>query len=356
MSGLDNPKAIEKYDISNMLGILGSFSDQCKEAVGIGNNFRVPDPFRSDHKNIVFTGMGGSAIGADIIRSYLSDKARVPIIVNRNYTLPAFVDAGSLVIASSYSGNTEETLGAYKDARSRNAKVIAITSGGELERLAKQDGFPVIKIPGALPPRCALGYSFFTALVLVSKIGIVEDQGRYIDEAISGMRRLKDKKLGNGVSGARNIAKTIAGKLYGKHPVVYSSNDHIDCVTTRWRGQLAENSKVLASSHVFPEMDHNEIVGWENPRKLLKGSVAIFLRDSGDSVRIAKRIDVTKKIIAKRGFDVLEVSSEGESLLARIFSLVYIGDFVSFYLAVLNKRDPTPVECITYLKEELSKI
>lgn len=345
MISLDDPKTIKKYDASGMLKIIESFSEQCVEAASIGNRFQVPDPFKSNYKNIVFTGLGGSAIGADIIKSYVADEAAIPFFVNRNYALPKFVNSQSLVVTSSYSGNTEETLSAYKDARSKKARIIAITSGGELEKLAKADGFPVVKIPGGLPPRCALGYSFFPALILLSKIGLIKDKTEEINETIKAIKNLSEK----------NSSKDIAVNLYQKYPIIYSSQDHFDCVATRWRGQLAENSKTLSSTHVIPEMNHNEIVGWENPKKILKDFAVVMLRDSGDSARISRRMDIIKKIISGQKINVIEVRSSGKALLSRMFSLIYMGDFVSFYLAILNKCDPTPVESIAYLKEELAK-
>lgn len=352
---LDDLKTIKKYDQSDMLGTIESFSTQCRAAKKIGDGFDLPASFKIQYKNIVTTGLGGSAIGSDIARSYIADDSKTPIFVNRNYRLPGFVDKDTLVVASSYSGNTEETISAYKDAKSKGAKIIAITSGGELNKLAADDGYPVLAIPGGLQPRCALGYSFFPLLTVLSKIGLVKDQAEDIDETIEVLDSLKAKSLGASVPEKKNIAKNIARSLYDKFPVIYSGQDHIDCVMTRWRGELNENSKVLSSGHVLPEMNHNEIVGWEDPAKLLKDFIVVILRDSADFPRVAKRIDITKKILGKAGIKVIEVNSFGSPLLARIFSLIYIGDFVSFYLAILNKRDPTPVERIVYLKKELAK-
>ena len=355
MTNLDNLKIIAKLDRSDMLETIEGFPAQCRDAKKIGYGFDVPKSFKIQYKNIVSTGLGGSAIGSDIARSYIADDSKTPLFVNRNYRLPGFVGKETLVIASSYSGNTEETISAYKDAKSKKAKVIAITSGGELRKLASDDGCPVLAIPGGLQPRCALGYSFFPLLIILSKIGVVKDRAEDIDEAIEVLNDLKVKSLGPNVPENKNIAKTIARSLYNKFPVIYAGQDHTDSVVTRWRGSLSENAKVLSSGHVFPEMNHNEIVGWEYPAKLLKDFTAVILRDSADFPRVAKRMDITKKILAKTGVKLIEVNSSGSSLLARIFSLIYIGDFVSFYLAILNKRDPTPVERITYLKKELAK-
>lgn len=355
MIDLYDLKEIKKYDKSGMLDLVESFPEQCLRAKDIGTAFKVPGDLRLQYRNIVFIGVGGSAIGADLVRSYIADEAKVPIFVNRNYTLPNFVDENSLVVAASYSGNTEETLSAYKDAKSKKAALVAITSGGELEGLARQDNYPHMIIPKGLPPRCALGYSFFPSLILLSKLGIIEDKSSEIYAAIDILKDLRNKKIGFNVKGKNNLAKSIAGRIHLKFPVIYGGQDRIDSVVTRWRGQLAENSKTLSSSHIFPEMNHNEIVGWENPKKLLKNFIVIILRDAGDHPRTSKRMDITKGIIEAEGAKVIEVRSVGKDVLSRILSLIYIGDFVSYYLAILNKRDPTPVESVTYLKKELAK-
>jgi glucose/mannose-6-phosphate isomerase len=339
-------KDIKRYDRSDMLSIIKSFHRQCAEAHDIGNAARLPQIQRRKFANVVCTGLGGSAIGADIARSYLAGHAALPIVVNRNYLLPAFTGPDTLVIASSYSGNTEETLSAYCDARSKGASIIAITSGGKLLKLARKDGNPCVVIPGGLPPRCALGYSFFPLLAVLSKAGICADMSPEAGLAIKSL---------DSFNAASEEACAIAGKLYKSFPVIYSCQDHIDSVAVRWRGQLAENSKTLSSHHVVPEMNHNEIVGWENPAKTLNSFTAVFLRDGADYERNALRMDITAKIISGAARDVIEVRSKGEGLLARIFSLVYVGDLVSYYLAILNKTDPTPVERITYLKKRLSE-
>ena len=352
---LDDLKAIEKYDASDMLELIESFPEQCQDAKHIGGEFELPKNFNTNCKNIVCIGLGGSGIGADIGRSYVADDAKIPLFVNRNYTLPNFVDEDTLVVASSYSGNTEEVLSAYRDARDRGSKIIVITSGGKLEKSAQIDEAPCIKIPAGFPPRCALGYSFFPLLILLSKIGIIKDQSLLIDDAIRVLRKIKNSRLGCKVKYKDNQAKRIASEIYGKLPVIYAGQDHVDSIATRWRGQLAENSKTLASSHLFPEMNHNEVVGWENPKTILRNSIVIMLRDAADHPRISKRMDITRNIFKKDRIKVIEVRSFGKELLARIFSLIYIGDFVSFYLAILNGIDPTPVERVAYLKKELCK-
>lgn len=357
MNELDSFKKIEKYDESSMLELIESFPEQCQDADCIGNEFELPKEFTArQYKNIVCAGVGGSAIGADLVRSYIAEDARIPVLINRNYTLPNFVTEDTLVIASSYSGNTEETISAYREAISRGSGVIAITSGGRLEKAAREDDVPCLMIPEGFPPRCALGYSFFPLLIMLSKLGVIRDQEAFISDAIHNLRRLRDSRLGYKVPRKNNPAKKMAVEIFGRFPVIYGSSDHIDAIVTRWKGQFAENSKVLSSGNLFPEVNHNEIAGWENPKDLLKECVAIILRDAADHPRISKRMDVTKRILKKEKMMVLETASSGKELLARMFSLIYMGDFVSFYLAILNGIDPTPVDKITYLKKELAKI
>lgn len=354
MINLDDIKTIKGCDKSGMLGIIEAFPDQVVRAKEIGTAFELPETLSKKYENIVCTGLGGSAIGGDIARSYLAGSINIPFIVNRNYTLPSFVNNKTLVAVSSYSGNTEETLSAYKDARDKKASILVISSGGEISKMAAADGFTVLEIPSGLPPRCALGYSFFPLIIALSRIGLTKDLARDIDETIKVLSDIKTEMAGS-VPESKNSAKKIARELYGKLPVVYAGQDHMDAVATRWRGQIEENSKTLASSQVFPELCHNEIMGWENPEHVIKESRVIILKDKDDHPRVSKRMDIIEKIIKDEKVDVIKVFSRGSSLLARTFSLVYTADFVSFYLAVLNGRDPTSIERIDFLKKELAR-
>jgi len=354
MLNLDNAGLIKRYDRSGILAILEFFPEQCRSAAQTASRLVLPYSFKRRYKNIICAGLGGSAIGADTVRSYIAGEANVPFLVNRNYTLPGFVNDESLAIVSSYSGDTEEAISAYLDAKAKKANVVIITSGGRLEKMGRGDKCPVVMIPKGFPPRCALGHSFFSILALLSKIGVIKDNTKLVNEATEVLSFLKTEAIGHRVPTARNPAKRIAKSIYLKYPLIYAGHDHTDCAADRWKAQLAENSKALSSSGLFPEMTHNEIVGWKNPRKVLKDFVAVILRDKDDHPRVSKRMNIVKDMIAKEGFRVLEVKSVGKGLLARIFSLIYIGDFVSFYLAMLYKEDPTPVKAITYLKKRLS--
>jgi glucose/mannose-6-phosphate isomerase len=344
---------IAKHDPKGMRNLILNFPQQATEAVAIGNAATIKLKI-SKIQNIVITGLGGSAIGGDLLRAYLADKCAVPVVVNRHYYFPDYVGKNTLVIVSSYSGNTEETVAAYKDAVKRKAMVFCITSGGEVEKMAKKHKHPYIKIPGGLPPRAALGYSFFPTLIALSKLGFIKDQKKEIKETLGLLAELSARYADH--NSASNTAVNLAKTLHGKLPLIYSGADKFDTVNTRWRGQITENAKTLAFGHVFPELNHNEIVGWEVLTGLMKQIHVVILRDREDYKRIQLRMEVSKGIIAPLADGITEVYTEGKSLLARTFSLLYLADWLSFYLAMLNGVDPSPVKKIDFLKEELGKV
>lgn len=341
---------IEIHDSTNLFDVAKNFPEQLNEAFEIGKNINITLDV-SEVKNIIITGLGGSAIGGDLLRSYLQYEIKVPILVNRNYHIPAYAGKETLVICSSYSGDTEETLSAYNDAKSKGCKIACISSGGKLTIMAENDGNYVVKVPRGYQPRCALAFSFITMLMLFIKLKFVEARE---DDIFRLIDLMKDKSsVYADYSGASNPAVNIAEHLHGKIPIIYSSNDLLDVVNLRWRGQFAENSKTLAFGNYFPELNHNEIVGWQENSDFLRNFALIYLLDREDNPRIIKRQKITKEILTPyRGIDI-DIESEGTSKLERIFDLVYLGDWISFYLAVLNKTDPAPIEKINILKNKL---
>ncbi|HJY63578.1 MAG TPA: bifunctional phosphoglucose/phosphomannose isomerase [Ignavibacteria bacterium] len=345
--------AIKLVDRSNMFDVLMSFDKQVKEAVEIGSSIQLPREYDNINK-IIISGLGGSAIGGDLLRSYLNKEIKIPVSVNRNYFLPGFADENTLVIISSYSGNTEESLSAYDDAKSKKCRIVCISSGGNLSILASGDGFPVIKVPGGFQPRCALGYSFIPMLFLFQSLGFISDRTIEINNLID-MISIKGNLYGN-IDESENPALKIAIHLQGKIPVIYSSNNLLDIVNLRWRCQMNENAKMLAFGNYLPEMNHNEIVGWEVNPDLLKNLGVIFLNDPGDFERIKRRQEVTKELLKPFAGLIFEISSDCSKKLERIMDLVYLGDWVSFYLAILNKVDPTPIEKINILKSKLTEL
>jgi glucose/mannose-6-phosphate isomerase len=209
-------------------------------------------------------------------------------------------------------------------------------------------------VPGGPSPRAALGYSFFPLLVALTKLKFIKNKSRDIAETLA-LLILKSEEYGN-PEALNNHALQLAQQLSGRIGVIYSSTERFDAVNTRWRGQIAENGKSLTWGHVLPEMNHNELVGWKALTEQMREMQVFLLRDKDDHKRVARRMDITKEIINEHTQRITEVWSEGKSPLARIFSLVYLGDWVSFYLAILNNENPMPVKVIDYLKNELAKV
>jgi glucose/mannose-6-phosphate isomerase len=351
MSLLDQPDRWMSIDPKSMKTLVEEFPAQVQAAAKVGQNLSLAMPGHIGA--IVITGLGGSAIGGDLVRSIAGQHLRVPLIINRDYDLPGFVDASSLVFACSYSGNTEETLSAYQQARKNKASVICVTSGGRLAEMGKIDDYPVLSLPGGLPPRTALGYSLFMLLGAMQALLLIPDMTEPIRETIDLLKKLKER-YGTKNPESANAAKNLAHSLHGKIVSIYGSSGILDAAAYRWRSQIAENAKNLAFHHLLPEMNHNELVGWLYPEDVLRKVGVVLLRDKGDHAQVQRRFDLTRELIAKRAGVLHEVWSEGESLLARVLSTIYLGDFVSLYLAYLNEIDPTPVQVIDYLKQRLS--
>lgn len=341
-----------EIDTSNMYDILKNFHSQISEAVEIGKSSEFFSFDKYGIKNIIINGLGGSAIGGDLIRSYTHYNSTVPVYINRNYHLPGFAGKDTLSVISSYSGNTEETISAYKESKSKECRIICVSSGGKVEKMALEHKDRFVKIPGGLQPRCALGYSFFVLLTVLSEFPFLSLENGNIKNVIENIKR--DSEIYSLFDPEKNKALKIAKQLFNKLPVIYSSNDILDVVNLRWRGQISENAKQLAYGNVYPEMNHNELVGWEKNRDILNKIIVVFLKDIDDNERIKMRMEITEEIYKKHASDVISVSGEGETRLERIFNLIYLGDWVSYHLALLNKVDPTPVDAITYLKEKLT--
>jgi glucose/mannose-6-phosphate isomerase len=303
---------------------------------------------------IVQLGMGGSAMAGDLLSYYLKDEINIPFFTNRNYFLPNFVDHKTLIIATSYSGQTEETLSALNEAFNRNAQVIIQTSGGALEKLAKEKKVPILNIPPGYPPRQALGYMFFTALLMFQKIGIIGSKNKEIKETIKILEKQRDQNDPQKTRG-HNLSNHIAQKLYQKIPIVYTASELFHPLVTRWKHQFNENAKILSFSNVFPELNHNEIIGWEGDKNLLKCFCVLFLRDTDEFKRNQKRLEITRDIFRKNKIPIFELFPEGKNSLARMFSLIYLADWISYYLALLYKKDPIKIDSIDFIKNELSQ-
>lgn len=300
-------------------------------------------------KNIVFSGMGGSAIAGDLISRVVLEKEKIYSYVVRDYTVPGFVGKDTLFIATSYSGNTEETLSAYEDAKNKDATIVCITSGGELGRRGKEDGFPVIKVPEGYPPRAALGYLFTLSLKLLIDNGILEEEiGKDMENVIEFLKKLRDE-----FEERENLARKIADKFYKRIPLIYTQSRYRP-VAERWRAQINENAKAFAHSNELSEMNHNEIAGILHPENLLKQFFAIYLDDGTLHERMKLRYLFTDELTKDSISGSLTIKAEGETQMERLFYLIYLGDYVSVYLAEYYKEDAVNIERISELKRRLS--
>jgi len=323
------------YDIDkeHMGSILAKFPQQCWDAVALAKNITITTQI----KNVVVVGMGASGIAGDILKNYLGNK--LPIKVIKDYELPEWVNSNTLVFVLSYSGWTEESIAALRMAIRKSAQVVSITSGGKVKEIAKRMTRPLILIPKELTPRCALGYLFIPMLVVLGNSKIIEDKTDEIKNMVDSLRNTKFKEK----------AQELAEKIYNKTPIIYTSNK-LDSVAKRWKEQFNENSKTHAFTNVFPEVDHNEVMGYKN----LNGEfIVLMLKDEDDKFEIKERMTATKNIISEK-VPVREIIIRGNCLLTKIFSAIYLGDLMSYYLALLYGVDPTPVQDITLIKQELA--
>jgi glucose/mannose-6-phosphate isomerase len=349
---LDDPKIYKKYDPEGMLARIKELPEQCRRAWQAAMDFELP-PHYANVDKVVILGMGGSAIGGDLVRSLAQSELKVPVIVHRDYGLPGFVDVRTLVIASSYSGNTEETLSAFERALAAGYKKLVITTGGKLKELADFNKIPVFKIEYQSQPRAALGFSFLPALCFMQKLGFISDKTGDVAEAVQLLEHLSSS-LDEKSPVKRNPAKQLARRLYGRLPVIYGAGITAE-VAHRWKTQINENSNAWSFYEVFPELNHNATVGFPLPKDVASKIRVVLLSSPDFNDRIKLRYEVTGELLKQAGVAFESVNAEGKSPLAQMMGLVMLGDFVSYYLAMLYKVDPTPAKVISYLKKRLEQ-
>lgn len=353
VSRVDDRSYIKKLDQRGMLDELEHFPEQCQEAYQLGLALKLGQSY-SRAKKIIICGMGGSAIIGDLLRDYLILEARVPMVVNRDSRLPGFVDQQTLVFLISYSGNTRETLRNYREALQRKANIIVITSGGLLEKEAKKNGLPCVTVRADNLPRASLGLLFFPVLNILRRLNFIDNKQNEIDEVLRLMKTLA-KRWGRTAPSERNTAKKLALELQGRIPLFYGANSLMDGIARRWKSQINENTKLFASYNSFPEITHNEIECWQNLNSFKKLCKVLILNDTVPYAEDKKRITLGLNLITAKVGPVEHVYPIGKSSLARLFSLVYLGDFVSVYLALLYATDPTPMPMIDFIKSHLGK-
>ncbi len=332
-----------------MLDLIDGFPDQWEKGWELGEKqfFSLPEELL----NIVVLGMGGSAIGGDILQALAREKINCPVIVNRDYSLPPWVGENSLVIAVSYSGNTEETLTSLEKAKEQNATVWGVSSGGMLKEKIEKN---YLQIPAGLPPRAALGYTLAPVLALFNNLGLMEIPAEEIEETREIIGEINQEN--GGERGQEGPAALLAEKLADFLPLIYGPGALGGVAARRWKCQINENSKAPSFWAEYPELNHNELVGWEEPEEVLEKIKVVNLLDYGANPRNKKRMEITAEILQKKGVGVQVVPSQGKYPLARVLSLIYFGDYVSFYLAQRYGIDPGPVPIIEKLKGELKNV
>lgn len=325
-----------------MIELIESFNKQLEEGIVIGEKSKLTKSKKA-FKNIVISGMGGSGIAGSIVSEIASKYSNVPIILNKDYGLPNFADANSLVIISSYSGNTEETVSSLLEAKKRKSKIVCITSGGKILEMSKKEKIDHIVVPSGMAPRATLGYGFVQQLFIFNFFGLIPNT--FKKDLKNSIKLITEEK-----ENIKKEAQEVAQFLYNKTPIIYTSKP-FEGVAVRLKQQLNENSKVPAWYGVIPEMNHNELLGWSLGKEYI---APLFFRNEIESTQNKKRIEVSKQVISKRT-QIKEIWAKGKSIIEKTVYFIHLGDFVSVYLADLNKVDADEMEVIESLKKVLMK-
>ncbi|MEE9201940.1 MAG: bifunctional phosphoglucose/phosphomannose isomerase [Dehalococcoidia bacterium] len=350
MADLDNVRALETIDPSGMRHHLSGTPAQCRQAWQGALAMKLPSEYRGV-KRVVIAGMGGSAIGGDLAAAMVRLEGKA-MQVHRDYAPLPPLDADTLVVLSSYSGKTEESLSCLEGSLYSPSRKVAATSGGKLAEIARERGIPIDPIEYAAAPRAVIGYSFFGLLGLLHRVGLLPGVAPAVEEALSVMESLVDR-FQESQPTPSNPAKQLAKMVEGKLPVIYGAG-FLEPVARRWKTQVNENSKSWAVFEALPELNHNTVVGYPNPTSIARGSFVVLLASPLLHPRTLLRYRVTQEILDREGVAHQELSGEGKGALSHMMSLLLWGDYVSYYLALLYGADPTPVNTIDYLKDRLS--
>jgi len=345
---LDHPEKLEALDRGGMLVALRRFPEGCQEGVEAAERLPLDSLSNRRFKAVAIVGIGGSAIGGQLLQDWLRGSTAIPIYVQRGSHLPGFIDDETLVFAVSYSGNTEETLTALMEALERKCPVIALTSGGRMQAISAERKLPLVSLPVGMRPRAALPNQFFSLATTMRRLGLAPEPQEEVDEAFEVLEALRDD-IAPEAPTSRNTAKQTALGLRGMVPFVFGPHP-FEAVAYRIRTQLNENSKVPAASGSFPEAFHNAVMGCEGPEEVRRSICTLFIRDSKESPEIERKTDVFKRLLESGGGRVLEIRARGMGKLARMFSALYIGDYATAYLGLLYGFDPSSMDSITTLK------
>jgi len=355
MNDLDDLKKIQELDPAGMLKAEEDFYEQLTSARNIAKNADLSKLSLVKFKGVAILGMGGSGFSADIIKTLVADEIKVPVEVVKGYDLPAYIGKGWLVVAVSYSGNTEETISALNHAIERDAHILIECSGGKLQKLAGDSGYSIINIPSGLQPRGAIGYLFFPVYLAMGTIGLININENDIEEMLDLIKE-KASIYNRNTPLSDNPAKELAVKIGDRLPIIYGTEGIYSAVAYRLKCEINENSKTPCWWNSFSELNHNETVGWERLANITGNFILIAFRDPDEGPKIRTRIEVTLGQIKPYVAEIVEIPVEGKSKFAKALSALYLGDIASVYLALLAGVDPSPVVKIESLKAELAKL
>lgn len=347
---LDDSEGMRHIDESNMLDFCVHAVDQYKKSAQTAQKIKLDYP---TPENVVIAGMGGSAIGGELAKDLIRASSRVPVEICREYTLPAYAGKKTLVVLTSYSGDTEETLGSFLDALKRKCMVCCLSSGGNLIKQAKRLNVPYVQVQANFPPRAALPHMLMPLLKIMEQTSPPQSFKSDFSEATKLLEKVSAENAPE-KSAAENPAKTLAQNLLGVSPVVYGWGIYRG-IALRYKQQFNENAKVPAKWEAFSELNHNETMGWEKPKMLSECFGIVFLRDIAEPMEIRSRIDTTKVLMQPAVPKMFEVWAQGKSPLARMLSTILMGDFTSVYLAMLRGVDPTPVDTVSVMKKKIEE-
>ena len=350
---LDDLDRFKQLDTLDMLGEIDNLPDQLASAYQLGLRQELPE--WNDFRQVVIAGMGGSAIGADLLASYCAALAPLPVFVQRDYGLPLFArGAETLVICSSHSGNTEETLDAFESARAAGCRIVVVSTGGELARRAREHNIPVWTFEHSGQPRAAVGFSFGLLLAMFQRLGFIPAQQDALEDALASMKR-SQQRLRPEIPAVKNPAKRYAGQLMGRWVTIVAS-DLMTTVARRWKGQINEVAKAGANFEFLPEADHNTLAGTLHPQEVLNPhTMTLFLRAPSDHPRNRLRSDLTRKAFMLEGMNTDHVDARGNTPLAHMWTMILFGDYMIYYLAMGYGVDPTPVEALVDFKRSMAE-
>ncbi len=338
---------VKKYDPQNQFDVLVNYYKQIEFAWN--NKIDLSDLKIKKFNKLFVSGLGGSAISADLMQNYLGNEINIPFLVNRNYTLPSFVDENTLIVISSYSGNTEETISVFKKALELKLNIVCISTGGKIGKLAEENKIPVVKILNGYQPRFALGLSFFSLLLVLQELDIINNQEKFVNEIVKIW-----KEKGSEFSKENNEAFKLAEQTVGKIPIIYSAADFTSAVGYRLKCQFNENSKLHAFHNILPEMNHNEIVGWETYSNDLLNGIIFIIIDNNYHPQVMKRFKISSGLAAKKNIEIIRLESNHHEFKVRLMDLIYLSDWITYYTAILRGFDPSEIDFINSLKESLT--